>query len=48
MDSFCNPGVQYDRALANKWIGIISNQKRFVSNNYDGTGHIVKETTISW
>ena len=36
VDLQCTPGVKYDRALAEKWIAIINNQKRFVSDNYDG------------
>ena len=48
VDLHCNPGVKYDRALYQKWITILSNQKRLVSDNYDGKGHIIKETTIEW
>ena len=35
----------YDIALLEKWLVILSNQKRFVSDKYDGS-HIVKETAV--
>ena len=46
VDMYCTPGVEYDRANSYKWIAILNNQKRFVSDIYDGKGHIVKETTL--
>ena len=48
VDLYCNQSIQNIRALEDKWIAILSNQRRFVSDNYDGKGHIVKETDIEW
>ena len=48
VDMYCNPGIKYQKALQNKWIVILNNQKRIVSKNYDGEGHIVKETAVEW
>ena len=45
VDLQCTPDVKYDIALDSKWIAILNNQKRFVSDKYDGK-HIVKETTV--
>ena len=46
LDTSCTPSIAYERALAGKYLVILSNQKRFDSNNYDGKGHIVKESAI--
>ena len=43
LDLECQTDFDYDLAQDNKWIVMLSNQKRFESDNYDG-GHIVKET----
>ena len=46
VDLQCTPSIEYEIALKDKWISILYNQKRYVSDNYDGKGHIEKETAV--
>ena len=45
VDIGCTPDVKYDLEFYQKWVVILSNQKRFVSDSYDGN-HVVKETSF--
>ena len=44
-DLQCDPGVYYDLALTNKWIVLLYNQKRFISDNYEGGSKTLKKET---
>ena len=47
-DLECTPSIEYDRALASKWIVLLHNQQRFDSEVYHNGKHIVRETVSEW
>ena len=47
VDLRCTPDVDYDSQFEYLWVAILSNQKRFVSDNYEGN-QIIKETSVEW
>ena len=44
----CVPHKGYKKQMLGKYAMILNNQRRFVSDKYDGDSPIVKESVITW
>ena len=44
----CDPGTEYWYDLSEKWITVLMNERRFLSDNYSAKTPVLKESVLSW
>ena len=44
----CEPGNQYWYDLSSKWLTVLKNEHRFLSDNYHAKTPILKESVLTW
>ena len=44
----CEPAIDYWYGLSGKWMAVLMNEHRFLSDNYSAKTPILKESVLSW